>query len=419
VLLLLIGYTRATWGVSAAVDASASRKVVTPVLLYVWTGLVIGLSQYFYYGSRLIPVIAVPLVFYLLLRRRISFVQLLLLIVAALIAYAPLATHYLRNLPAFLNRTQGVSVFNPAGMAHILGPEALWPNDLPALVWKQVTRNAAFFAKSGDLSAFYFPDIAGFDPLTVALFWLGLGVLLARAYRFPEFALLIWFSLGFLLAGVVTIDSPNGPRLVVITTVVYLTGGIFLQRLLGWVQQIMPIGGKVLTVLAVGLLALATLRSNYTTYFVTYASHTPNVMSVRLAHDILALGDGYTYYIMGAPNFYADYGVLRFTNRAVVRYNAETVEDLPTPAAAAVDNEPLVVIALPHRLDELDQVIARFPGGRREERLNTDGALLYAIYVLPTSLPVGVPINEPQARTAADTTPLPASPLPTAAPATP
>ncbi len=360
--------------------STKSGKLVAPLVPYVWAGLVMGFSQYFYYGSRLIPVIALPLLLFLMVKRRLSWTQFLMITLATLIAYAPLAEYYSRNLPAFLNRTQGVSVFSPDGMAQLLGPNATWPTDLPLLIWEQVKRNAAFFVNYGDNSSFYFADNPAFDPLTVALFWLGLGILLARLYRFQEFALLMWFGLGFFLAGVATNNSPNGPRMIVITTSVYLIGSLLPQRLFNWSYRILPTGSRLLAIVVGIVIAVLTFQINSTAYFVTYARYTPNLMPISMAHEIRAIGSGYTFYLFGAPNFYANYSVLRFIAPETERYDVDTIDQLSTLMELQNGKIGVVVILLPHRLAALESVAERLPGGIREDHFSKMGNLMYVTY---------------------------------------
>ncbi len=353
---------------------------------YTWAGLAIGFSQYFYYGSRLLPVVAVPLLLFLLLKRKLALTQLFILITALLVAYAPLAAHYSRNLPAFLNRTKGVSILNPEGMARTLGDQAVWPDDLPSLIWEQVERNATLFARGGDKSAFYLADIPAFDPITVALFWLGLGVVLARIYRFQEFTILVWFGLGVVLAGVITNDAPNGPRLIVGITSIYVISGIFLQRLFNFAQRIWPIGSQWSALVLALLIGVITFQVNFTTYFVTYAQIKPNSMPISLASDIRTLGDKNKYYLFGAPYFYADYSTLRFIARGTERYNVDRVEALPSLTQTQTAKEGVVVIFLPHRLADIAAVKKRLPGGTLQERFNETRNLMYVIYQLPSKV---------------------------------
>lgn len=369
----------------ASTTGGSAKKwqMIAPLTPFLWAGLVMGLSQYFYYGSRLLPVLAAPLLLVLWMKRRLTFAQLFIFTVATLVAYAPLAGHYWQNLDAFLNRTKGVSVINPEGMAHILGPQGRWPQDIPWLVWEQVKHNVAFFGQDGDRSSFYLADLSGFDPITIALFWFGLGVVLARLRRFHEFAIFLWLTVGLLLAGVLTNDAPNGPRLVVMTTTVYITGGIFLQRLFNFSRRLWPMGSQWGTLLLGVTLAAAAWQMNFTTYFDRYASYTPNLLAISLAHDMRDLGANTQVYFFGAPSLYADYGVLRFVARDIERFNAETVDQLPAQAELTAAGHGLLAIALPNHLTALEQVIARFPGGVRTERIAPTGQLLYVIYQAP------------------------------------
>jgi len=353
-----------------------------PLLPYVSLGLVIGLSQYFYYGSRLIPVLAVVLMGILLVQRRLTLTQLAVAVLATFVAYAPLALLYSQDLSAFLNRTQGVSVFNPEGLTRILGPQASWPRDIPQLLWSQVKDNIGFLIATGDRSAFYLADLPGFDRLTVVLFWLGLGVVLARLRHFPEMALIAWFGLGFLLAGVVTNDSPNGPRLIVVVSSVYLIAGVLGERVYHMSQRIWPSAHRWLAGFAFVLLAIGTLQMNYYTYFVTYARFAPNNMPITMAHMMAAEQDNYRFYLFGAPLFYADYSVLRFIALGSERYNVMTAEEIPRPTDKGV-----IAIALPDRLARLHEVAERWPGGEYREVVDQVGRLLYGVYRLPGPTP--------------------------------
>lgn len=381
ILLMMVAFEKTVRLPPSEEERNTNKGILfAPLVPYAWAGLVMGFSQYFYYGSRLIPVIALPLLLFLIVKRRLSWAQFLTITVATLIAYAPLAEYYSRNLHSFLNRTQGVSVFSPDGMAQLLGPNAIWPTDLPLLLWEQVKRNAAFFVNHGDSSSFYFTDNLAFDPLTVALFWLGLGILLARIYRFQEFALLMWFGLGFLLAGVATNDSPNGPRLIVITTSVYLIGSLLPQRLFHWSYRIFPIGSRLLAIVMGIVIAVLTFQINFTAYFVTYARYTPNLMPISMAHEIRAIGSGYTFYLFGVPNFYANHSVLRFIAPESERYDVENADQLSTLMEFQNGKNGAVLIVLPHRLAELERVAERLPGGIREEHFNKMGNLMYVTY---------------------------------------
>lgn len=363
-------------GAEAAAEAGANA----PLWPYTGAGLVMGLSQYFYYGSRLLPFIAAPLLLYLWRGGRIRLKHFALFVVATMVALFPLALHYADNLPALINRTRGVNVFTPAGLAHVVGPDAVWPRDLPLLVWAQVKANLDFLAGEGDHSSFYLADLPAFDAITLLLFWLGLGLTVARVRRLHEFSLLVWFGSGMLLAGVVTVDPPYGPRLLVMIAAVFLIGGVFVQRAYDFVIRYFPQPYRRGAWIAAIALAAGTLYLNSRTYFVTYAGQMPNLGPITMAHEMAAAGATHRVYLMGAPRMYTSLGVLRFVARDAAPQDLFHVDELAPPRQGNPGDLGLLVIAIPERAAELAVIEQRFPGGLRSERHDPLGRLLYVSY---------------------------------------
>lgn len=376
-------------------EQSLLSKVDRPLLQITLAGLTVGIGQYFYYGSRLMPVMGLVLLFCLWWKRRLTYTQVGMFGLAIFVAFAPLAAHYSRDIPAFINRTKGVSILNLATMQHILGPQAVWPHDLPRLFWVQVQSNLNFFVYKGDISAFYLADLAAFDPLTLFCFWLGLGTIVARARRYHEFTLLVWLGLGILLAGVLTNDSPNGPRLIVVVVAVYLIGGIFLQNIYNRLVRFWPDGYRAWALLLCCPIAAITLNLNYNTYFVDYAQRMPNLGNVTMAHEMADEKQNYVAYLVGAPNVYTVYGVFRF-----VAYQAEIHDLLDMNQLATitrpVDNlaggyKGLAFFVVPQRAADLAQIAARFPEGTAMDRFDRLGRRLYTVYRLPATDAKGNP----------------------------
>jgi 4-amino-4-deoxy-L-arabinose transferase-like glycosyltransferase len=359
-------------------DASP-RLFIAP---YVLIGLAIGLSQYFYYGSRLLPVIAVVALLYLWRTRRVVLLQLLVMGVAVVVAFAPLALHYTNNSAGFVNRMRGVSVFSQEGLLHTLGPEASWPADLPRLFWFQLTRNIEFFVDGGDRSAFYLADLPAFDPVTVLLFWVGLGLAVARVRQFHEWVLVGWLGLGTLLAGVLTNDAPNGPRLLLVLPAAYLMAGLTVQRLFDFMARygLVTLRKGVAWVGAGVAISLSVFH--FRAYFTTYAHFAAQSVPINIAHDMAAAGGDYRTYLFGAPNLFADYGVMRFVARDADRNDASELADLPLPFSGADDSKGLLIIALSHRFDALEQIERHYPNGERQVHFNSDGDPTYATYRL-------------------------------------
>jgi 4-amino-4-deoxy-L-arabinose transferase-like glycosyltransferase len=356
------------------------QKATTSLWPFVSGGLVAGLSQYFYYGSRLIPVVATPLLLVLWRRKRVTTEQLLALVLAALIAFAPLGGFYLTHGASFTNRIRRVSVLREENLKHILGPDAVWPRDLPTLLKVQVERNLGFFMRDGDASSFYLRDIPAFDGLTVVLLWLGLGAALTRVRRYHELALLSWFGLGILFAGILTNDSPNAPRLIVMAPSVYLLGGVFVHR----ARQLLTEAARVrldgMGMLILGIGMTLTLLANVHLYFVDYARQAPGLAPIMVAREMSIEPERYQAYLMGSPILFVEHGVIRFIAR---RAHAHNLDNPSMLSSFDLQGQGLLVIALAHRVNELKAIEAHFPGGVTTSYSDPLGRLIYVAYRLP------------------------------------
>lgn len=377
-LLILISKRRKPVTPLGAVDEMSAP--IHPLLPAISAGLVMGLGQYLYYGSRLMPILVVPLLYYLWRQRRIVPAQLSGLAIAAVVAFLPQAVHYYYNFITFMNRSTTVNAFTREGMLHTLGPAAAWPEDLGMLIWHQTRMNLEFFIQQGDRSAFYLTDLGGFDQLTAILIWLGVGIALTRLYHFPAVALLSWLALGIFLAGVLTIDAPNGPRLIVIVPAVYCLGGLAVHHLVQRFGQVWPAAQRFVGGVAVVALAVTTFYWNYNTYFIAYAGILPNLWQVTIAREIADNAATARTYLLGAPNYFVEHGTVRFVARSAEAFNVAQPEEF----RASVLQQPLdkgaLVIALPHHLAELEQIETLFPQGERELQYDPHGNLLFYTY---------------------------------------
>jgi len=365
-------------------EAKSSAETKQPSLFIpISLGLTIGLSQYFYYGSRLLPILAAPFLLYLWWTRRLKLVQFIGLALAVLIAYLPLFSFYSQNIPSFINRTQGVSILNPEGLVHTLGPNAVWPRDIPQLLWEQTKRTFNFFISDGDRSAFYLADLPAFDPLTVLFFWLGLGVCLGRLRRFPEFMAVTWFGLGVLLSSILTNDAPNGPRLIVAVPAVYLIGGVFVQRLYTFGTTVGSQNSRWRGALLGSALAAVILYLNFTTYFVTYPHIMPNLTVISIAHEMEDTHTQFRAFLLGEPDLSVNYGTLRFVARDADKYDITAIDQVQPLIADKAPTQGLLFIALPNHQAELAEIERLYPNGAESTQKNPVGNLLYLTYRIP------------------------------------
>ncbi len=339
-------------------------------------GLVVGLAQYLYYGSRVIPLIAVLLLFVFWQKKMIDFRQLAVFGLGVLIAYAPLGTFYVTHPDAFVSRSRGVFLLSEQNVKHTLqSDEASLPHDLLPALKEQVKRNLNFFVREGDRSAFYSPSVPGFDLVTSVLFWLGLGLALTRLRRFQEMAVLIWLGLGLLFGGILTRDAPNAPRLLIVIPAVFLLGGIVLQQ----AGRLLSLYPRKLKVLALGLILALTGFLNLKIYFRDFASDLPprNLTSDSIAREIKTAGPADDVFLLGQPHLSVKYGTIHFLAGDGAADLAGSA-DIPAP-----NGRGLMVIALPDQVDTLEAIEQRIQGGTSWTRVDQRNDPIYTVYHVP------------------------------------
>lgn len=353
--------------------------------LFVLLGLTVGLSQYFYYGSRLLPVLTAPLLLLLWQAKRATVRDLVVVGLSAIAVYLPLLYFYTQNLPAFLNRSRGVSVFSQEGIQHTLGAGAVWPNDWQKLLLHQIQENVGFFIRSGDRSAFYMPEIPAFDLVTVALFWLGLGVLASQWRRFPAQTVLMWLLLGVLLGGVATVDSPNAPRLIVAVPAVFVIAGAVIQQLYDMLPAVRLQRQRWVAATAMILLCVVTFQINFIAYFDHYARFQPFRVREALSQFIAEHAATHRSVLIGAPNLYVNHGAIRFIAEGSTRSDLFSVDEFPSQReTAAAAGQGVLLIATGEHLNELEIIRQQHLGGEFGEYIEKPDQIGFAYYLLPS-----------------------------------
>lgn len=364
---------------------TSSESTDRRLTLFVLLGLTVGLSQYFYYGSRLLPVLAAPLLLLLWRAKRASMRDLMVAGLSAIAVYLPLLHFYTQNLPAFLNRSRGVGVFSQEAIQHALGADAVWPDDWQKLLLHQIQENVGFFVRSGDRSAFYMPEIPAFDLVTIAFFWLGLGVLASQWRRFPAQAVLMWLLLGVLLGGVTTVDPPNAPRLIVAAPAVFVIAGAAIQQLYDMLPAVWLQRQQWVAAAAMLLLFIVTFQINFIAYFDHYARLQPFRTREVLSHLIAEHAATHRSVLMGAPNLYANHGAIRFIAEGSNRSDLFSVDEFPSQMeAAAAARQDILLIATGEHLDEMEIIRQQHPGGEFGEYFEKPDQIGFAYYLLPS-----------------------------------
>ncbi len=350
-------------------------------LLYTSAGLVIGLSQYLYFGSRLLPVLSVPLLWWLWRAGRANLRNIGTLVAAFVAACAPLGWFYVKHPQTFTSRSLGVNLLSERNVKETLGPSARLPADLLPLLQHQIARHIGFFTGDGDRSTFYAPELAPFDPLTLALFWTGLIATGAYICRYHDRALLCWFGLGVLVAGILTTNPPYAPRLLLIVPAVCLLGGVVVERAWQLARGTRGTGPRHIAALFVAAAALTlTLAVNVRTYFVDYPRITGGLVPITVAREMMAEPRADAVFFVGPPHIFANHGTIQFVAGAAEPRDLDSIDQI---AAARRAGQSVLVVAVPQRAAELDAIQQQFPGGTRTTHTDPLGRMIYAAYRIP------------------------------------
>jgi hypothetical protein len=172
---------------------------------WVLAGLSAGLSEYFYYGTRLLPfILAVFMVFLLALhskQTRHYAGGFLLLAGSYLVGFGPLLVQFIRNPNLYLGRGASLLIWSPhipIGSAEF---RRVWKT-----IWPVLSENLL------GISTHTSQDIIFYGPLLLpaesALLVLGFGLLLWH-WRHPSAFLILASGLGVLFVGGTLVTSPN------------------------------------------------------------------------------------------------------------------------------------------------------------------------------------------------------------------
>ena len=355
-------------------------RLHVPLVEFVAVGLVIGFGQYIYHGSRLLPMIAAMAFLVLLLKRKITLIQVLVACLAALVVIAPLGAFYAGHWEQFVGRSQDVFIFKESNLKHAMGADATFADDLLPYLRHQLVTTLGFITGDGDRSSFYLADIPAMDTVTLVLLWLGFGVILTRIRRYEESIVAAWFVLGMLFAGFLTTEQPNGPRLVSVAPACYLIAAVFVQRC--WELMTAPANSRRLrpAMAAVTVLALVILFLNVRTYFVELKGYTHSILPTEVARAVAAAPDSAAVYLLGDPIVYSEHGTIRFLAGTEGIFDLRTAAELP---AADAQRPGRFVLALEPSLAILQEIEEQNPGGERASYSDTHGRFLYATYYLP------------------------------------
>jgi len=353
-------------------------------------GLVLGTAQYFYWGSRVLPLISVVLLGWAWCRReslqcpsrwarglrkcrgtegiecRGTAWMVLLLAGGFALVVSPLALYYVQHPGSYWARWGQVSILAAGRLAATAQATG---TSLLAVMGEQCLRSVLAFHAYTDMSTLYGAPIPLLDYFAAVLFSLGLVCVLRRCRRLANMLLVLWLGAAVLFGGVLVVDPPTSQRFVIVSPALCLVVSIGLDRLLCLAQNSLEweqsFTGPLLA-LVVGVMVLGNARYYFSQYtpggFFLEAN---SEIADRAGRYIGSLGGAYRVYFAGAPRIYFDSPAIVYLAGAPV--GQDVLEPITGKPGFVDPTKNGVFIFTPERLGELETVRECFPEGLVKE----------------------------------------------------
>lgn len=333
---------------------------------FVVAGLALGFSQYFYMGSRLIPILVTMLVAFWILRDRTFLSRhigdLAALAGAFLVVALPILAFWWTHPADFAARLNQLGVFQSGWLARereFTGRSTVY------LLGQQVLRSILAFNYYVDPTFHYRPGVPllGFWPSIC--FVLGLAYTLAHLLDGKNVATVIWFSLGLIFGSVLMENPPSSQRLVILSPVLCTFVALGLVKAVTLARQTVRLSRRAsMTVLVALVFLISILDARF--YFRVYTPNSeyggPNTLVAdRLGQYLRSLGPGWKAYMFTPPRIYSGFATIPFRAPEVPRY--DVLEPLTGRPGFVDPGRRAVFLFLPEREAELSVVQNTYPDG--------------------------------------------------------
>jgi hypothetical protein len=362
---------------------------------WVLAGLSAGLSEYFYYGTRLLPfILAMFMVFLLAIhwkQARQYASGFLLLAGSYLVGFGPLLVHFIRNPNLYLGRGASLLIWSPHIPISFADFLQAWKT-----IWPVLSENLlGISTHSSQDIIFYGPLLF---PAESAVLVLGVALLLWH-WRHPAAFLILASGLGVLFVGGTLVAYPNSvPPLINHWTPAFPAFYVALALPVGaWATAGKSELGRQLrwilpATIGIALLLLGWCNLNF--YFHRYYADTERLKSkayrsaqqnyeVQTAQSrySASLGRNYEVFTIGQSPWPYD----PVTTRYLVKEQKWTVLTNPATELASLtrDNKGVAFLFFAGNEQYEETTHELFPGGKHGEVTNRGGKHLFYTYVLP------------------------------------
>jgi len=360
-----------------------------------WTlaGLAAGISEHFYYGTRLLPFILASFVVYLLVvhwvetRRYVT--QLGWLVLGYLIGFGPLLSYFVTHPGLYYQRGAGLMTWNRIPVTwHDL--QQMWTT-----LWPIMSENLLGISTHSAQDIMYFaPLLLGVE---AALLVLGVALLVWR-WRHPAAFLVLLSGLAVLMVGGTLVLYPNSsPPMVAHWTpafpFVYAAIGLPVGAWVKSAHWSLPGRWKWMTLalVALGLVTLASANIHF--YFYKYYANPESLRNERYkaaqtlyevqtiqSRYMASLGPGYEVVSAGRSPYPYDTEITRYLVSGQQYLTIGDAQELFT--FQVINDKGLAFLFFPGNEQYLDVVRERYPSGRAGEVRNPVERHVFYTYVV-------------------------------------
>lgn len=335
-----------------------------------WAGVICGVAQHFYMGSRLTPVVIAMLVLHLAIidwqRFRWLAPRLPLIVGGFLLGFGPLIAHFIADPSALTARLAMVGVVQSGWLEQKLADGV----PLAQIIIDQARQSFGAYTFVPDRSAWYDPKIALLDSASAVLLALGVALALVNWRRSEWFLPIAWLTGAAVLGGMLLVNTPESPRYVTTAPALCLLVMLALQRIVALAGQALRLADRRRTLVAMAMVALLA-GWNVNFYFRDYIPRrtygwTNTEIVTKLSHYATAQPVPVYVYMFTPPRIFFGNGTIRFVAAGIEGMDVRDPVTDPAQIMPPPEGKRPLFIFLPEREAELAVVQQRFPGGTIE-----------------------------------------------------
>lgn len=362
-----------------------------------WTlaGLAGGLSEHFYYGTRLLPFVFGGFVSYLFVfhwrearryTRHIGW-----FVIAYLIAFGPLLSYFITHPGLYYGRGTAMLTWNriPSSLQEL--------QQMTRTLWPIISENLLGISTHSGQDITYFAPLL--LPAEAALLVLGVALLVWR-WRHPAAFLLLFSGLAvFLIGGLVLYPNSAPPMPAHWTAAFPAFYGAIAVPIGAWATSAhQSLASRwswtASVVVAVGVAILACVNIQF--YFLRYYANPASLRIERYktaqksyevqtiqSRYMASLGAVYRVIVVGKSPYPYDADITRYLISGQEYVTMREPQELFT--VDAVNGKGLAFLFFPGNEQYLEMVRKRYPGGKEDEVLNQVGSHAFYTYVVGPS----------------------------------